>query len=215
MNNPLLDGIRKHALVTTEHVREGTPITQNMKEFLAALQPGDIILSKAQVEGKKLHDKVIRLLAKQYPWSHGGIYGGEGKFHHMFHWLGKLPLKQKIRTAQGRTHLLENIREKMKRDFLAVRPKGVTAKEQIKALEAAKKMMNTGYDFKDYLRAGLLPSKVEGKMVGGLPVKSICTGMVAHAYPQHSFSDSRARRHIRPSDIYQSPNIEHIMALSQ
>lgn len=216
----LLNGIRKHALVTTEHVREGTPITQDMAKFLKALQPGDIILTKAQIEGQKLKDKLTGILTKaigkQYPWTHGGIYGGEGKYHHMFHWLkgGKVPLKEQIQSAQGRTHLLESLQKKFKRDFLAVRPKFVSEAEQLEAVRKAKQMLGRKFNFKDYIRAALFPSKVESTQKGDMPESAICTGMVASAYPGRSFSTGRARRHVRPSDIYQAPELEHVMALS-
>lgn len=217
---PLLDGIRKHAIVTTEHIREGTPVTQDMEEFVAALRPGDIILTKAQVEGQKLKDKAIdfltKAIGKQYPWTHGGIYGGEGKYHHMFHWLkgGNVPLPQQIQSAEGRTHLLESLQKKFKRDFLAVRPKFVSKEEQLEAVRRAKQMLGRKFNFKDYIRAGLFPSKVEGAQKGDMPESAICTGMVASAYPGRSFSTGRARRHVRPSDIYQAPELEHVMALS-
>lgn len=216
MRTPLLDGIQKEARVTKSHVRRNTPITSNLDEFLAKLRPGDILLSKPKKTSKNIFARISRAIGKQHPWSHGGIYAGDGKINHIYFSAKTKDIsgEEQKTTSKGREQNIDTLRDRLGRDFLAMRPKGVTELESREALERSKKMIGRKFSVMDYLRAGLLPSKNEGKMKDGMPVSAMCTGMVASAYPNLKIKADRSKRHTRPSDFFESRKMQPLIALS-
>lgn len=195
MQTPFLDAITK--------VAEKLPPDRDLAKFESKLQPGDILMMrypKPTALGHLLYNDI----GKQGPWTHTGLYGGDGKVMHM-----QYPVTAKgfatWKKRKGREDRLVDIVKKQ--NLLALRPRGVTDEEREHALGVARSLMGKKYDWKNFVRAGISPSKKTGKTDG--KAKAICSALIARAYHKRKLAE-KSLDTISPHDIYISPELKEV-----
>ena len=177
-------------------VSKGTRITQDLADFEARLQPGDIIVTKPGQSARwSPLTSAIRTITRS-PWSHAGIYAGGGEVLHTY------PDIHKGRVLEGsaqqlRRHSLKQLKQ-INRDMHAIRP-NVSPEKRLAAVKRMTSMRGLPQSYKGLLRAGFLPSRDTSipKEVDA----ATCSGALALAYPTLDYRAGRSKLHVRPSDF--------------
>lgn len=189
-----------------------SPTAVSIKDLKKKLKVGDIILTKPR-SGPSGRPKsfLSRIISKVggSPWTHGGVYIGDGKVQHLYPAVLGKSLKPKSR-HKLRTHSLKTI-DTLGNDILALRPK-VEKKVRDTSVERLKKLKNVTYDYIDFVRAGFFPEKLdkrEKRTLDDLDT-AICTGVVAAIYPNLDFRSGMSALHVRPGDIATSSAVKPI-----
>lgn len=199
----------KIARVDKSEVPRRTSILSSMEEFSSKLKPGDIILSKKYVTaGRKWLPEIVAKVTGT-PWTHSGVYLGNGTVAHMSTPSYKKKLESKYRESKLQSFNAPG------EGLLAVRP-DVSSKIRRRAVREVRKYKKAVFSNLDLLRAGFFPRKTKGKDAD-ITIKDsyICSGLVAAAYPTISFRPGYAGEHARPLDLVKSRKTKIIASYQQ
>lgn len=114
-------------------------------------------------------------------------------------------------TSKVREQSLKVIANGVQRDILVLRP-DVSEKVRKEAVRRARDLMGRPYAKADMVNAGLFPGRAKGTVAEAKDV--ICSGLVAHAYPDIDFRPGRSQRVVRPGDIHQTAGLKEIISYS-
>lgn len=203
--------LEKVASINRGDVRRGVNVVHDVDAFVDSLKKGDIIVTKHTVP-TGLFNKAI-IAATRSPWTHTGIYNGDGKILHYY-----VPIKRDV----GLTGLLtgHKLREHKLtslaalgagRDMLALRPKRLTDEELAAGVERIKTFRKVPYSFGTVFRAGFAPSSGPAPEN---PTRASCVSATALAHPQVDLVQGRSPQHARASDFVKSKNVNHVIAFS-
>lgn len=181
---PSVDQLTHTASVQPQHVARPVYLASNLEDLEGRLQPGDIILTKANDArtetfslGKQLWSGISKFFNKGNDWGHAGLYIGNGRILHMYDKL------YQNRFGQDRTVRIHQLRAlaNKQRDMLVLRP-DVTEKEKQRAIQRAKLLLGATYGKWKFIRTGLFPGSSDPNEI---PEKIICSAVPAYAYPKH------------------------------
>ena len=199
------NALMKCAAIKEQEMPKGTPLFDSLDTFRKKLKPGDIIMSKKYVTAGRKWVPAIVAKVTGSPWTHAGIYIGDGTVAHIATPPYKKVLKSKYREGKLRSFNAPG------EGLLALRPK-VSAKERRRAVKEIRQLgKGTTYSNLDLIRAGFFPRKLKDKVVD-TAVKSsyICTGLIASAYDKIPFRPGVGGEHTRPGDLIKSPETKAI-----
>ena len=228
MNTPLLDGIRKIARMSERDlIDQSLSVEPDVNRFSKRLEPGDILLfkpsdrakmqktesspSRGFVQGTGVYSNIKRMFNRGSNWDHAGIYIGDGKSLHVYPKMNLGDRGYNPADSYVRVHSLKTLAGKHKRDVLAVRP-DVSKEQRQRAVEIAKSFKGERFSKKDLVLTALAPWAAKGDPGAG--EGTICSGIVATAYPDIDFRGGLSRRVVRPSDLHYTSRVREIAALS-
>lgn len=201
-----LERFVKLAMITQDESL-GT-IPTRFTDFVAQLQPGDIILSKSnsRAKGSKAYKTLRNFLNSRTSWGHVAIYAGDNKVIHMY---GDIyPGHPNFVAGRIREHDISSF-PREKNDLIALRPK-VNQQTRAKAVERARAMQGIEYSYWDLVRAGLWPGRKTKDPSGGL----ICSAVAAYAYPSIAWRGNYGKQYTRPADFFKSDRVTPVASYS-
>jgi hypothetical protein len=213
------DELTKIALSEAD-VPEGTRITNSLDTMKRLAKPGDIVATKGSKVPLLSASNAIVLFQKLRgapddisKWNHTGIYIGDGTIRHSYPGF-KTPVQlQPDFTSKVRDQTIDRL-EGLGRDFLIMRPQVPTA-QKAEALERSADVKGTPFSITDFVRAGFCPKKGHSSEVKKEFNESICTAIIAHAYPSINFGHGKSIKTLMPSDIISNRKLKPIIAYTE
>lgn len=188
-------------------VVEETPSTRSVSAFVAALRPGDILITAPRAVKLKGTHRIINSIYKPISrkvqntdYGHSSIYVGGGKVVD--------PRFGGIKKVDIRSMLGWN-------NAIALRPRATDHQRQ-RAIKYANSVVTTkkGYSYLDLLRSATpFRGTREGRKVVAAN-KLICSAVIANAYRDFKFSDV-SKKFVRPSEILLSDRVDPILKLER
>jgi uncharacterized protein YycO len=201
-----LDRFVKQAMITFDESRGTVPV--RFTDFVTQLQPGDILLSKANSKagGPKGYRMLRDFLNARTRWGHVAIYAGDNKVVHMY---GDIyPGHPNFVSGYIREHDISSFARE-RNDLIALRPQ-TDEQTKLQAVERARAMKGIGYSYWDLLRTGLWPGKTDKDPRKGM----ICSAVAAYAYPSIAWRGQYGKQYTRPADIFKSENVQPVASYS-
>jgi uncharacterized protein YycO len=178
--------------------------TDSIDELRKELKPGDILYTKPRkVEG--IGNKIFYAIEKRVqksPYSHVGIYVGDGKIVDAGQWKGGTKVKNPIAVHEVDLPTYTN-----KYNFKVLR---VNAPDEVKqdAVDYAKSQVGKGFNFKGMFRLALpwkgTPEQKD-RARKDLAESFFCSELVVNAYSPTNIASKKKFKHVMPGDIFKSP----------
>lgn len=187
-------------------IPSGVPIHRSFSSFMETVHPGDVIvtkMSKADLAARAIELRQAVGLNSHFGWTHAALVKEGGDVIHSFHAPGSVA-DLKVRQDSLKSLFDSGL------DMMVLKP-AVSAEKKLEAVSRAEELKGVPYKWSSILSAAM---GLGGNQLDKKPAAVICTGTIAHAYPDLKISKSGATDNMLVSDLINSPSFTPSAAIT-
>lgn len=178
-------------------VPSGIPVHKSFEDFMKTVHPGDVIvtkMSKADMAARAIELRQALGFNSHFGWTHAALAKSDGAVIHSFSDPKSALPDLKVRQ--------DNLKDLYDRglDMMVLKPR-VPPEKKVEAIQRAEDLKGVPYKWSSILSSalGLKGPKIESK-----PSAVICTGTIAHAYPDLNITSSGSHDSMLVTDLINS-----------